>query len=208
MTFLTPMEIEAESFRLIREELGTRTFPEKEAPVVQRVIHTTADFSYADTLRFSPHACDIALDLLQNKPHIVTDTTMARSGINQSALDSLGASLHCFIADPQVAEEAKQRNLTRSWVAVEKALSFSPLIYVVGNAPTALLALHQQITEQGRKPDFIIAVPVGFVNVVESKELILQSDVPHIVAEGRKGGSNVAAAIVNSLVYQLTRKGG
>lgn len=208
MNPVKPEEIEAESFRIITQELEEMgcTLPEKTAPIIKRVIHTTADFSYVDTLCFSETAWETAQNLLQQKPHIITDTNMAKSGINSTALNQLGATLHCFIADPDVAEQAKKREITRAMVAVEKALEFSPLIYVVGNAPTALMALYQQVKEGGKVPDLIIGVPVGFVNVVESKELIMSTKIPYIIAKGRQGGSNIAAAIVNGLMYQQTKR--
>lgn len=205
-SILKPEDIEAESFRLISEELKLLNYsiPKKHEAVVKRVIHTTADFSYVNDLKFSTNACEIAINLLKNGANIVTDTTMAYSGINKRSLNNLNCTANCYISDPEVAEIAKEKGITRSMVAVEKALTFSPLIYVVGNAPTALIALEHYINE-GKKPDFIIGVPVGFVNVVESKELIMSTDVPYIVSQGRKGGSNVAAAIVNALLYQIER---
>lgn len=208
MNELHPMDIEQESFRIITEELeqyDTTHVKENELPIMKRVIHTTADFSYVENLCFSENVVEVAHDLLRKGANIVTDTSMAQAGINKKALGELGCEVHCFIGDSQVAKEAKQRNVTRSLVAVEKAKELSPLIYVVGNAPTALIGLQKNMEQGLIAPQLIIAVPVGFVNVVESKELIMRENVPYIVAKGRKGGSNVAASIVNALMYQLTK---
>ena len=201
-----PMEIEKRSFEIITELLGDRKLDPENEPVIKRVIHTTADFEYADNLVFSPGAVAKGIEGLKAGCHIVTDTSMAMSGINKTILGKLGGQVHCFIADPDVAEEAKARGITRSAVSMEKAAKLDkPCIFAVGNAPTALIALHELMEAGTVKPALIIGVPVGFVNVVESKELILQDDVPFIVARGRKGGSNVAAAICNAMLYQITR---
>lgn len=201
-----PMEIEKRSFEIITELLGDRKLDPENEPVIKRVIHTTADFEYADNLVFSPGAVAKGIEALKAGCHIVTDTSMAMSGINKTILGKLGGQVHCFIAHPDVAEEAKARGITRSAVSMEKAAKLDkPCIFAVGNAPTALIALHELMEAGTVKPALIIGVPVGFVNVVESKELILQDDVPFIVARGRKGGSNVAAAICNAMLYQITR---
>ena len=201
-----PMEIEKRSFEIITELLGDRKLDPENEPVIKRVIHTTADFEYADNLVFSPGAVAKGIEALKAGCHIVTDTSMVMSGINKTILGKLGGQVHCFIADPDVAEEAKARGITRSAVSMEKAAKLDkPCIFAVGNAPTALIALHELMEAGAVKPALIIGVPVGFVNVVESKELILQDDVPFIVARGRKGGSNVAAAICNAMLYQITR---
>ena len=204
---LSPEQIEQRSFEIITEELGGRTFDPLQEPIIKRVIHTTADFDYADSLVFSPGVVEHAHRLLQNGACIVTDTKMAMSGINKSALLKLGAEVYNFISDEDVAAEARRRGETRSAVAMEKAARMNrPMIFAIGNAPTALIRLAELIENNGFRPGMIIAVPVGFVNVVQAKELILSADVPSIVARGRKGGSNVAAAIVNALMYQLTRE--
>ena len=201
-----PMEIEKRSFEIITELLGDRKLDPENEPVIKRVIHTTADFEYADNLVFSPGAVAKGIEALKAGCHIVTDTSMAMSGINKTILGKLGGQVHCFIADPDVAEEAKARGITRSAVSMEKAAKLDkPCIFAVGNAPTALIALHELMEAGAVKPALIIGVPVGFVNVVESKELILQDDVPFIVARGRKGGSNVAAAICNALLYTASQ---
>ncbi len=206
LAHVKPADIEARSFEIISAELaeaGKVLDPENEL-VVKRVIHTSADFEYADTLVFSEHATALGIEALKGGCSIVTDTKMAASGINKRVLGKFGGEVHNFISDPDVAAEAKERGLTRSAVCMERAAALGkPLIYAVGNAPTALVRLYEmlQAGEMACPPALIIGVPVGFVNVVESKELICELDVPHIVARGRKGGSNVAAAICNALLY-------
>ncbi len=202
-----PMDIEKRSMEIITGLLGDRSFPADQAPVVKRVIHTTADFDYADNLVFSPDAVRLGLEALKSGCDIVTDTQMARSGINKTILAKLGGQVYCFMSDPDVAAEAKERGVTRATVSMEKAAKLEkPCIFAVGNAPTALIALHELMEAKKISPALVIGVPVGFVNVVESKELILGSGVPHIVARGRKGGSNVAAAICNAMLYQLVER--
>lgn len=209
MEYMKPAEIEKRSFEIITQELGDRQFPEEIAPVVKRVIHTTADFDYADNLMFSPHAVRQALQAIQDGAHIVTDTNMAKSGINKKILAKFGGEVHCFVAEPDVAAEAKQRGVTRSTVSMERAAKLHvPLIFAIGNAPTALIQLKKMIAAGQLHPELIVGVPVGFVNVVESKERIMQAGVPYIVARGRKGGSNVAASIINALLYQLVQREG
>lgn len=203
-----PMEIEKRSFEIISgmlESEGVALDPENEL-VIKRVIHTTADFEYVKNLVFSEHAVSIGIEALKNGCDIVTDTQMAKSGISKTTLAKLGGEVHCFMSDEDVAQEARARGVTRAAVSMEKAAGLEkPLIFAVGNAPTALIALDELIKAGRLAPKLIIGVPVGFVNVVESKELIIASSVPHIVARGRKGGSNVAAAIVNAMLYQITR---
>ena len=206
---LSPAEIESESFRIIEEELRQkgRTIPEDLKHVLLRVIHTTADFEYLDSMAFSEDVPERAEAAIRRGAHIVTDTTMAMAGINKRRLAQFGGEAHCYIADPDVAEAAREAGTTRSAVAVHKAVRFSiesdiPLIFAVGNAPTALLALEDEIG-RGYRPELVIAVPVGFVNVVEAKERIMEAGVPYICSRGRKGGSNVAAAIVNAILYHM-----
>ncbi len=203
-----PMEIEKRSFEMISgilESEGVALDPENEL-VIKRVIHTTADFEYVKNLVFSEHAVSIGIEALKNGCDIVTDTQMAKSGISKTTLAKLGGEVHCFMSDEDVAQEARARGVTRASVSMEKAAGLEkPLIFAVGNAPTALITLDELIKAGRLAPKLIIGVPVGFVNVVESKELIITSSVPHIVARGRKGGSNVAAAIVNAMLYQITR---
>ena len=205
MDFITnPEEIEKRSFEIISEKLEGKHIDPRYENVVKRVIHTTADFDYADNLVFSGGVIEIAKDALKNGAQIVTDTQMARAGINKKAAAKLGCGIHCFIDSPEVAADAQDKGLTRAWAAVGRAAATleNPVIFAVGNAPTALIRLHELITNHLFSPVLIIAAPVGFVNVVESKELILGLEVPYIVAKGRKGGSNVAAAICNALLYE------
>ena len=206
---MKPADIEKRSFAIITEELGGRTFPESVAEVVKRVIHTSADFDYADNLCFSPDAVEQAKAALEAGATIVTDTNMALAGISKPTLAKLGGKAVCLMADEAVAREAKERGVTRATVSMEHAAKLDgPLIFAIGNAPTALIRLHELIEEGAVLPALVIGVPVGFGNVVESKELFLGGQTPYIIARGRKGGSNVAAAIVNALLYQLyTREG-
>ena len=201
-----PMDIEKRSFEIITELLGDRALDPENELVIKRVIHTTADFDYVDNLCFSPHAVGKGIEALRGGCDIVTDTQMARSGINKSILGRLGGEARCFMSDPDVAEEAKDRGVTRAMVSMERAAELEkPCVFAIGNAPTALFSLLELI-EAGRvRPALIVGVPVGFVNVVESKEQIMTAGVPYIVARGRKGGSNVAAAICNALLYQIMR---
>lgn len=203
LEFVKPADIEKRSFEIITRELGDRVLDAENELVIKRVIHTTADFSYADSLTFSPHATALGVEAFRSGCSVVTDTTMALSGINKRVLGRFGGEAFNFIADADVAAEAKERGCTRSAVAMERAAALGkPLVYAIGNAPTALVRLYEMLEAgQMEPPKLIVGVPVGFVNVVESKELICSLDVPHIVARGRKGGSNVAAAIVNALLY-------
>ena len=202
---ISPMEIEKRSFEIITEELQGRTFDPLQEPIIKRVIHTTADFDYADNLVFSEGVVQTAHNLFREGACIVTDTKMAMSGINKTALATLGGEVYNFITDEDVIAQAKEQGLTRSAVCMDKAAKLDrPVIFAIGNAPTALVRLYE-LMQEGYRPALIIGVPVGFVNVVQAKELILSADVPSIIASGRKGGSNVAAAIVNALMYQLTR---
>lgn len=206
---MKPADIEKRSFAIITEELGGRTFPEGVAEVVKRVIHTSADFDYADNLCFSPDAVEQAKAALEAGATIVTDTNMALAGISKQTLAKLGGKAVCLMADEDVAREAKERGVTRATVSMEHAAKLDgPLIFAIGNAPTALIRLHELIGEGAVSPALVIGVPVGFVNVVESKELFLGGDTPYIIARGRKGGSNVAAAIVNALLYQIVKREG
>lgn len=201
-----PEEIERRSFEIIESELPHPIDPEL-APIIKRVIHTTADFEYADSLYFSPGAVEKTLEIMQQGFTVVTDTNMGKSGINKAALKQLGGTVECFMADPDVAALAKANGSTRATASMDKAAQLpGNLIFAIGNAPTALVRLYELIREGKLNPALIIGVPVGFVNVVQSKELIMETDVPCIVARGRKGGSNVAACIVNALMYKLTRK--
>ena len=197
-----PDEIEMRSFEIISKELGGIKLDTLKAPIIKRVIHTTADFDYVETLCFSEKAVEVALEAIKKGVDFVTDTQMARAGINKLALKKSGGEVHCFMSDEDVANEASSRGVTRATVCMEKAASIKkPVIIVIGDAPTALIRLSELVKTNEINPVLVIGVPVGFVNVVESKEIIMNSGVPFIVAKGRKGGSNVAAAIVNALLY-------
>lgn len=200
-----PAEIEAESFRIITEELGQmgKRLPPEYASVILRTIHTTADFSYVDNLFFSDHIMETARKALLQGSRIVTDTNMALAGISKAALHKLGGDVICHMADADVAQEAARRQVTRAMVSMEKTvLAGEDLIYVIGNAPTALIRV-VELAQEGRIcPRFVIGAPVGFVHVEEAKELLIASGIPCIVPRGRKGGSNVAAAIINALLYE------
>ena len=206
LEIIKPMDIEKRSFEIITELLGERKLDPENELVIKRVIHTSADFDYVDNLCFSEHAVARGLEALRGGCDIVTDTQMAKAGINKTILTKLGGKVHCFMSDPDVAEEAKTRGITRAIVSMERAAKLEkPCIFAIGNAPTALISLYEQIMAGTLQPALVIGVPVGFVNVVESKEQIMTADVPYIVARGRKGGSNVAAAVCNALLYQIAR---
>lgn len=202
-----PTEIEKRSFEIITEELQKEgiVLPEKEAPIIKRCIHTSADFDYARNLIFSEDVTEQALEAIRNGASIVTDTQMGRSGINKKELGRYGGQVYCFMSDDDVAERAKQNGTTRAVASMEKACELNEkLIFAIGNAPTALIRLHELIREGKIRPELVIGVPVGFVNVVQSKEMILTLEhTPYIVAKGRKGGSNIAACICNALLYML-----
>lgn len=201
-----PEEIEKRSFEILTEELSGMgiELSGDTAPVIKRCIHTSADFDYAETLKFSENSVDIIRQLIKSGANIVTDTNMALTGINKKELAKYGCEIRCYMAEEDVADEAKSRQVTRATVSMERAMATGkPTIFVVGNAPTALITLYEMYEKGEYKPAFVIGVPVGFVNVVAAKELILDSDIPHIVNQGRKGGSNVAAAIVNAILYMM-----
>ncbi len=205
---VAPADIERESFATITRELGDKQPPEELAPIVKRVIHTTADFEYADTLYFSPDVVEKAKAAIRGGATIVTDTQMAYSGINKRSAAKFGCEVHCFMSDEDVAKRAKAEGVTRARMSMDKASELGDnVIFAIGNAPTALIRLRELI-DDGYRPKLIIGVPVGFVNVVPSKELIIETDIPCIVARGRKGGSNVAACIVNALLYVMDEKRG
>lgn len=207
---LRPEEIEKRSFEIISRELAERgiLLPAAEEPITKRVIHTSADFDYAATMTYSEGAVETAHRLLLSGADIITDTNMALSGINKRVLARLGGCAHCFMADEDVAESAKRRGITRAAASMEKARQIEkPVIYAIGNAPTALIRLYEMMQESAFRPAFIIGVPVGFVNVEAAKEMILETDVPYIINRGRKGGSNIAAAVCNALLYELTDSG-
>lgn len=204
-----PADIEKRSFEIITEELGDRYLAPGTEPVVKRCIHTSADFDYADNLVFSDHVIEKALGAIRSGASIVTDTQMAKAGINKKRLARNGGEVFCFMADEDVAEAAKKNGTTRAAASMDKAAALwekdpRGLIFAIGNAPTALVRLYELVKEGRLKPELIIGVPVGFVNVVQSKELILTlENTPYIVARGRKGGSNIAACICNALLYMM-----
>lgn len=200
-----PSEIEKRSFEIITEELGEKTLIPGTEPIVKRCIHTSADFDYADNLVFSPNVVEKAMQAIREGACIVTDTQMAKAGINKKRLAMYGGEVHCFMSDEDVAETARKNGTTRAAASMDKAVLLGDnVIFAIGNAPTALVRLYEMIREGRICPRLIIAVPVGFVNVVQSKELILELvDTPSIVARGRKGGSNIAACICNALLYML-----
>lgn len=219
---ILPGDIEKRSFEIITEELGGRTFDPLEEPIIKRCIHTSADFDYADQLYFSPGAVKIGIEAIKKGARIVTDTNMGKAGVNKTALGKFGGEVLCFMADEDVAEAAKREGTTRAVASVKKAAALKaaeatgrsmeepekrrqeekrPLILAVGNAPTALIEAYELIQKGRFAPDLVIGVPVGFVNVIPAKERIMQAGVPCIVARGRKGGSNIAAAICNALIY-------
>ncbi|MBM6829813.1 precorrin-8X methylmutase [Anaerotignum lactatifermentans] len=204
----TPAQIERASMEIIQRELEERgiCLPEENAHVIRRVIHTTADFEYVENLYFSPSAVGRAMETLKTGTVIVTDTNMAKAGVSKAALKRLGGEVFCFMAEPEVTEEARKQGSTRAAAAMELAgVRYPKAVFAVGNAPTALLRLCE-LMEEGLRPALVIGVPVGFVNVVESKERLVETcrkyHIPVITAMGRKGGSNVAAAICNALLYQ------
>ena len=208
LEYVLPADIERRSFEIIESELKTE-IPENIKPVVIRAIHTTADFDYAENLYFSDNVIDTALKVLDMGAVIVTDTNMAKAGINKSALARHGCECMCFMADEDIAETAKRNGTTRAAASVDKAAKLGkPVIYAAGNAPTALVRLCDHISAGDFIPELVIGAPVGFVNVVQSKEMLIASGVPCIVARGRKGGSNVAATICNALLYMLDNKKG
>ena len=202
-----PHAIEQESMRIIRAELASmgKALEPEEEPVVLRAIHTSADFDYAENLVFGKGSIQRGIEALRAGKTVVTDTAMAQAGINAKALARFKGLTACYMADPEVAAEARRRNITRAVVSMERAAYDHPdAIFAIGNAPTALLKLCDLI-EDGLRPSLVVGVPVGFVNVVESKEKIIATaekhEVPYIVARGRKGGSPIAATIVNALLY-------
>ena len=207
--YVRPQDIEKRSFAIISKELEEKgiVLPKEQEVVTKRAIHTSADFDYAKTMTYSDHAVEIAKKLIQNGADIVTDTNMALAGVNKKELAKYGGEAHCFMAEEEVAKIAKERGVTRAVVSMEKAAQIEkPVLFAIGNAPTALIELYEMMQSGKYRPAFIIGVPVGFVNVEAAKDLILKTDVPYIINRGRKGGSNIAAAICNALLYELRDK--
>src|SRR5665647_3355362 len=198
-----PMDIEKKSFEIIGEEMGEHNFSGNELSIIKRVIHTTADFDYKNIVYIRGGAIDEAVALLKNGTRIYTDTKMALAGINKKALKDLNCEAICYVSDEKVEEIAKARHITRSMAAVEKAVEDGVEFFVFGNAPTALFRLKELILEGKCNAKFILAAPIGFVGAAESKKEIEKLDIPMIVVRGRKGGSTVAASILNALMYMI-----
>ena len=202
---VAPAEIEQRSMEIIQSEMGPHSFTPEQLPIVKRCVHTSADFDYVKNLRFTPRAVAAGLAAIQRGCTIVTDTQMARAGINKRVLEKFGGRAVCFMSDEDVAAEAKARGETRATVSMERAAALpGPVILAIGNAPTALVRACELMEEGTFSPTLIIGAPVGFVNVVESKELLISLPGEHIAAMGRKGGSNIAAAICNALLYMAS----
>lgn len=201
-TILKPEAIESESFRIIDSEIGPHQFDDQQWPIVRRVIHTSADFELAEQIHFAWGAIDKAITALCYGAKICCDTNMVLSGVNKARLAKLGGSIFCHVADPQVADEAKEAGLTRSTLALRKGVAEGCSIFLIGNAPTALFELLRLVKAGEVTPDLIVGVPVGFVGAAESKAELLATDLPYITIEGRKGGSAIAAAILNALLIQ------
>ena len=201
-----PMDIEVRSFEIIGEEMGPHNFDDRELKIIKRLIHTTADFEFKNITYIRDGAIDAALNILKKGVTIYTDTNMAKSGINKAALKKLNCKVECFVDREDVAQIAKERGITRSMAAVEKAVEEGVEFFVFGNAPTALFKLKELTIEGKAHPKFIIGSPVGFVGASESKEEIEKMDTPMITIRGRKGGSNVAAAVVNALMYMIVER--
>ena len=202
-----PMEIETRSFEIITQELGDTPLVPGTELIVKRCIHTSADFDYAKNLCFSDHVVDKAIQAIKEGACIVTDTQMAKAEINNKALARCGGEVYYFMSDEDVAKSAKENGTTRAVASMEKAAAMGKdLIFAIGNAPTALVHLYEMIKDGRIHPRLVIGVPVGFVNVVQSKELIMETEVPYIVARGRKGGSNIAACICNALLYSIDNR--
>ncbi len=197
---MKPQEIENLSFKIIEKEAGEHSFSDDKWPIVRRMIHTSADFEYIQTIRFYPDAVQKGIQAIQEGCHIITDTNMARVGIRKKEIQDFGGDISCLIADEAVAKKAKDAGTTRALAAVDMACErMENGIYVVGNAPTALLRLIELIKNKKANPALVIGFPVGFVNAAESKDELMTLDFPYITNKGRKGGSNIAASIVNAL---------
>lgn len=203
---VNPMEIENTSMKIIESEMGEHNFTDEELKIVKRLIHTTADFEYKDLVEISSEAIAVAKEVLKSSPLIYTDTNMALSGINKIALAKLNGKAICYVNLEEVYSEAREKGITRSMAAVEKACTDNVDIFVFGNAPTALFRLKELIKEGKANPKLIVAVPVGFVGAAESKENLEELNIPYIAIRGRKGGSTVAAAIINALMYMVVER--
>ncbi len=204
---MKPGEIESLSFKIIDSEAGSHGFGVKEWNIVRRMIHTSADFDYINSVRFHPDAVEAGIQAIRQGCTIITDTNMARVGIRKGELSLFGGQVRCLIADTDVAERAKAEGVTRALAAVDKAAEqVEGGIYVIGNAPTALLRLMELVAENKAKPALVVGFPVGFVNAAESKAELVKLNIPFISNVGRKGGSNVAASIVNALAIMAAEQ--
>ena len=202
-------EIEAESFRIIEEEAGDHGLDERHWPIVRRMIHTSADFEYIHTARFHPDAVEKGIRAIQRGEMIITDTAMAMAGIRKKTAERFGCRVECLISRPDVVQTARENDRTRAEAAVDTAVeSVDSGIFVVGNAPTALMRILELVRRGRAAPSLILGFPVGFVNAAESKESLLFVDVPFITNAGRKGGSNIAAAVVNALLITAEERKG
>lgn len=209
MEYITdPRTIEKKSMEIIDEALGPIKCGPDELRIIKRVIHTTADFEYRDNLTFHNQPIEAAIKALSNGRKIVTDTMMASAGINKSILKKRGIGLTCLISNDETANLARAKGITRAMASMELAAQDKENgIFVIGNAPTALFRLMELFQEGELRPDLVIGVPVGFVGAAESKEALAQVPLPSILSRGRKGGSNVAAAIINAILYMMEEKG-
>ncbi len=196
-----PLEIEAESFRIISEELGKTDLDKKSFKVVQRVIHATGDFSFLENMRFSANAVSTGIQAIRAGKNILTDVNMVAAGISKTLLNKWGGKVICNVANPEVAETARTENRTRSEIAIELGLEQNIGIVAIGNAPTALVQTISSLRHgSSLSTPLVVGVPVGFVNAAESKALLMEQNDCYITSLGRKGGSPVAAAIVNALI--------
>ncbi len=202
-----PTGIESDSMKIISRELSHISLPENFEPIIKRVIHTTADFEYAHLFEARPDAVEIAENALKKGCKIYADTTMIKAGVSKTALKKLNCEIHCFVHDDDVAEEAKKLGITRSIVGINKASNQQDFrVFVIGNAPTALVRICELAKENQIKPDLVIGVPVGFVGAAESKEMLKNSGVPFMIIRGRKGGSTVGVAMLNAILFALIKK--
>lgn len=197
---MKPEEIETLSFKIIDREADPHDFSSDEWRIVQRMIHTSADFEYIKTVRFHPGAITAGINAIRRGKPIVTDTNMVKAGIRRQEVQRFGSTITCYINDPEVIKISANTGKTRSEVAVDAALPvITGGIYVIGNAPTALFRLIEHVRENKARPALIIGLPVGFVNAAESKAALMDMDYPYISNAGRKGGSNIAASVINAL---------
>lgn len=205
-TIIDPAAIEAESFRIIDAEIGPHPYDDRQWPIVRRIIHTTADFDFATTTCFSPAAVAAGIAALRRGEKVLCDTNMVRAGVNKPRLAAFGSELCCHVAEPEVAREARAQGVTRSLVALRRGVAQGCGIFLIGNAPTALFELLELARAGVAHPALVVGVPVGFVGAAESKEALLASGLPFITCRGRKGGSAIAATILNALMLLAERE--